>query len=341
MSTPTTYIEAVEATIRDLLLAPRPELEPLYGMLRYHLGWADEALRPVQAASGKRVRPLLCLLACQAAGGEWQRAVPVAAGVELIHNFSLIHDDIEDGSRTRRHRPTVWALWGAPQAVNAGDSMFILARLAVLQLRQTGASPDVVAAAIEQVEQACLRLCEGQYLDMAFEQQAQVPLAAYMRMIEGKTAALLACATATGALVGGASAASQAAFRRFGNELGLAFQIVDDILGAWGDPAVTGKPAADDIRSHKKAFPLLYALEVSAERGDGRLASLMAQPQLSEGDVARVLALIDEMGARERANALAVEHTDRALAALTEAAPPSPEREALRELALKLVERNA
>ena len=333
------YVESVEAAMRDLLVGLRPEVEPLYGMMHYHLGWADERFQPTQAPRGKRVRPLICLLSCEAVGGQWPTAVPLAAGLELIHNFSLIHDDIEDSSATRRHRPTVWAQWGVPQAINAGDAMFTLARLAVHRLAGRGVAAEVVLAVLQRVELSCLALCQGQYLDIAFENQAEVTLADYQRMIEGKTAALLACAAETGALVGAGLSGPHEAFYTFGRELGLAFQIVDDILGVLGDPAVTGKPAADDIRSRKKTFPVLSALEALAARDDRRLRTLLAQPALSEAEVAWVVACLEEAGARKRANDLAAEHTERALAALDQGAPPSPAREALRDLALTLVMR--
>lgn len=334
------YLEAVEEAMRTLLVTPSSEVEPLYGMLRYHLGWIDASLRSAPSSRGKRVRPLICLLACQASGGSWRSAVPLAAGIEFVHNFSLIHDDIEDGSPTRRHRPTVWATWGVPQAINAGDAMFTLARLAVHRLPEQGVPPDVVLAVLHRVEETCLALCRGQYMDMAFETARDVTLASYMAMIEGKTAALIACAAETGALIGAGLDGPHAAFRRFGHELGLAFQIVDDILGIWGDPAVTGKPAADDLRSRKKAFPILHTLEAMAARGDPRLEALLAQPSLSEDDVAQALACLEMAGTRERANELAAQHTERALAALDEAAPPSDAREALRSLALSLVGRD-
>ena len=335
------YVDAIEATMRDLLRPPSPEVEPLYGMMRYHLGWADERFRPQQAPAGKRVRPLICLLACQATGGDWQAALPLAAGLELVHNFSLIHDDVEDSSPTRRHRPTVWATWGVPQAVNAGDAMFALARLAVHRLAGTGVGAPVILAVLQRVEETCLALCEGQHLDLAFEAEPEVSLEGYLRMIEGKTAALLACAAQTGALVGGGLGGPHEALGRFGRELGLAFQIVDDVLGIWGDPARTGKPAADDLRQRKKTFPLLHALGVLAARGDRRLSDLLAQPALSDDDLAAAVACLEEVGARERAQALAAEHTARALAALNQALSPSPARDSLCDLARRLVGRES
>jgi len=334
------YVAAVEAAMLDALQAPSPEVEPLYGAMRYHLGWADDHFRPVRAPRGKRVRPLFCLLSCQAVGGDWRAAVPLAAGLELVHNFSLIHDDIEDKSALRRHRPAVWAQWGVPQAINIGDAMFSLARLTVHWLAAQGTPAEIVLAALQRLEETSLALCRGQYLDMAFETQAEVSLARYLEMIDGKTAALLACAAETGALLGAGLAGPHASFRRFGRELGLAFQIVDDLLGIWGEPAITGKPAAADVRSRKKTLPILHALQVLGARGEGELARLMAQPALDEGDVAAAIRCIEAAGAREHAAAMAEQHTQQGLAALEQAVPPSPARRALRDLALRLVGRD-
>mgnify|MGYP005850928861 FL=1 len=332
------YLDALEATLRGIFASPSPELDVFFGMMRYHLGWVDEHFQPVAAPRGKRVRPLICLLSCEAAGGDWHTALPLAAGLELIHNFSLLHDDIEDSSRTRRHRPTVWALWGVPQAINTGDAMFSLARRAVLGLAGAGVPEPTVLEVVRCIEETSLALCQGQHLDIAFESRAQVSLESYMRMIEGKTAALLACAAETGALVGGAGGAASG-FRSFGHELGLAFQIIDDILGIWGDPAVTGKPVADDIRSRKKTLPILYAQEQLKCRGDSRLAELFSRPIRRKADIEAVLRCLEETGARQHAETLASLHTERALTALEAAASPSPAREALRDLALRLVAR--
>ena len=244
------YLRAVEGEMRQILLAPGERVRPLYDMMAYHLGWVDEQAKPVQADSGKRLRPLLCLLCCEAAGGDWQQAVPAAAGLELIHNFSLIHDDIEDNSPTRRGRPTVWALWGLPHGINAGDSMLMLARLALGRLSSRGVDPGIALQAMDILDRTCLRLCEGQYLDMAGEGHLDMSEEDYLEMTGGKTAALLAASTQMGALIAGAGDAVES-YRQFGWNLGLAFQMVDDLLGIWGDPAVTGKSAADDVRSRK------------------------------------------------------------------------------------------
>lgn len=333
------YLEAIEEELRRDLAVREPLVAPLYQMMQYHLGWLDASFAPVSAARGKRLRPLFCLLACEAVGGEWRRALPAASAIELIHNFSLLHDDIEDHSETRRHRPTVWSLWGLAQGLNTGDAMWALARLAALRLADQGFAAELVLRVVKLLDETCLELCTGQYLDLAFETASTVSLAAYERMIAGKTAALLAASTAAGALLGRAGEDVVAAYGAFGRELGLTFQIVDDILGIWGDPAVTGKSAADDILTKKKTLPVLYALAWEAEQGYGDLAALYARPALGADDLSAALALLERAGARAYAQQKAQEHLHQTLAHLHSTGIVHPAQETLRELALSLVER--
>ena len=315
------YREAIEAGLRDALTCPLPALTAYYDMMHYHLGWVDAAGQPAQAASGKRLRPLLCLLACQSTGGPWPQALPVAVAVELLHNFSLIHDDVEDGDAERRHRPTVWKVWGVPQAINAGDGMFALAHQA---LQKLAAEDDILVALYQHLDAACLALCHGQFLDMSFETRLDVTVADYVHMVLGKTASLFAAAVEMGALLGVDGPATAARYRAFGIELGLAFQIRDDVLGIWGDPALTGKPAANDLRQRKKSWPVLHALEHATGPASQALWSFYRQAQPGEADVARVLDILDDLGARVQAEALVAEYHDRALAALDQAAGREP-----------------
>jgi|YNPNPStandDraft_1061719.scaffolds.fasta_scaffold03464_3 geranylgeranyl diphosphate synthase type I len=333
------YLDAIEDALRRDLAVREPLVAPLYQMMHYHLGWLDASFAPVNAARGKRLRPLLCLLACEAVGGDWRRALPAASAIELIHNFSLLHDDIEDRSETRRHRSTVWSLWGLAQGLNTGDAMWALARLAALRLTEQGFTAELVLRVVKLLDETCLELCTGQYLDLAFEAAPSVSLAAYERMITGKTAALLAAALACGALLGGAGEEVVAAYGASGRELGLTFQIVDDILGIWGDPATTGKSAADDILTKKKTLPVLYAFAWEAERGYGDLAALYARPVLGEQDLPAVLALLERAGAQAYARQRAQEHLHKTLEHLCSTGIVHPAQEALRELALSLVER--
>lgn len=290
------YLPLIEAEMQRVIGNAEGMYAGHYGMLRYHMGWVDQAMQPVVVNSGKRIRPMACLLACEAVGGAVEDALPAAAAVELLHNFSLIHDDVEDDSPTRRHRPTVWALWGVPQAINAGDAMFTLARLALHGLASRPISPVVAMDACAIFDYACLRLTEGQYLDMSFEGRLDVTVDEYLTMIEGKTAALLSASIELGALVGGADEAARRQLAEFGRNLGLAFQMQDDILGIWGDEAVTGKSAASDILARKKSLPVVYALE--NPRVGEALRVLYAQP-IEPAGVPAVLDLLAQAGAQE------------------------------------------
>ena len=290
------YLPLIDSEMRRVIDSAAGVYAGHYGMLRYHMGWVDPQMQPAVVNSGKRIRPVVCLLACEAVGGEVENALPAAAAVELLHNFSLIHDDVEDDSPTRRHRPTVWSLWGVPQAINAGDAMFTLARIALHGLGSRPISPAMAMDACMVFDHACLRLTEGQYLDMTFEDRLDVTVDEYLLMIKGKTAALLSASLELGALVGGADRATRQQLAEFGRSLGLAFQMEDDILGIWGDEAMTGKSAASDILTRKKSLPVVYALE-NPQVGEA-LRARYAQPIETAG-VPAVLELLAKAGARD------------------------------------------
>ncbi len=334
-----TYLPLVEDELRACMVPLDGSPPAFFGMMHYHLGWTDTQFRPAQVKTGKRLRPLFTLLTCQAAGGNPHTALPAAAAVELVHNFSLIHDDIEDRSDTRRGRSTVWALWGEAQAINAGDAMFTLAHLALHRLSERGLPLDRVAAAFRILDRANLSLCRGQHLDLHFESRLDVDVDAYMTMIQGKTAALLGCAGQLGALVASPDAALAERYRRVGEELGLAFQIQDDVLGIWGEAEVTGKPAADDIRSRKKSLPIVHVLGRGNDDGAERLRAIYAQDALSEADVAEAIAILDASQAQAYAEGLAHQHLAMALTELGAAAPEPEVGEALWEMAYFLVKR--
>ena len=294
------YRDAVVAVMRSAL--DRPGVGHI-GLMRYHLGWEDAAGRAVAHTGGKMLRPALCLLCCEAVGGDAARAMPAAAAIELVHNFTLIHDDIEDASDTRHGRPTLWRVAGTPHALNAGDGMFVLAQRTLLGLVDAGVSPNRVIEAARILDEACVALCEGQHADIGFEARPQVSLAEYEAMIAGKTAALLGASMAIGAIAGGADAGTVDALGECGRLLGLAFQIQDDVLGIWGEADVTGKPVADDIRSRKKSFPVVYAFDHLDAESLARLRAIYASAPMSEGDVAAALALLEASGARDAAEA--------------------------------------
>ena len=254
------WLPRVESEMREHLQTEEQAVAQHYGMMRYHMGWADENLTPQNYPAGKRLRPMLCLLACAAKGGDPAAALPAAAAIELLHNFSLIHDDIEDGDETRRHRPTAWKVWGIPQTINAGDAMFATAYAAMQRLARRGISAPMTLDALQRFTATCLALTEGQHLDMSFEERNDVAVTEYLRMIRGKTAALIGASVAIGALLGGASPEEQDAAEQFGIASGMAFQIQDDILGIWGDPAITGKAAGNDLLRRKKSLPILHTI---------------------------------------------------------------------------------
>ncbi len=331
------YLAALEKELRALVVSPEARYDKYYGMLRYHLGWVDAQFVEGSGDSGKRLRPLLCLLSCQAVGGDWQRALPAAAALELVHNFSLIHDDIEDNSVERRGRATVWTVWGLAHGVNAGDGMFVLARLALHRLSERGVDPAKCAAVYRVFDAATLALCEGQFLDLDFQARDDVTPADYVQMIRGKTAALIAAATRIGAMVGTDASHHVDALARFGENIGCAFQIADDVLGIWGDPAVTGKSAATDIVTKKKSLPVLIGL--NDVRVGAALRALYAQPTLTREDVARVLALFDEVGVREQVQAYADAFRTRALDALDASGIENEALQQLRALAYRMTQR--
>ena len=334
MSLPARYLPALDAELRRVvdLRSDGPPL--LYGMLRYHLGWVDSGFRPVQEDSGKRIRPVMLLLAAEASGGDWQQALPAAAAVELLHNFTLIHDDIEDRDTLRRGRATLWSIWGIAQAINAGDALFALSYLALLELTSRGTTPERVAAAAQQYTEAVISVTEGQCLDLAFEEEQIVDEAVYLEMIRGKTAALMGLAAELGGIIAGAPEGNPPALREFGEALGMAFQMNDDILGLWGDPAATGKPVASDIRKGKKTLPILHGLTESPA-----LRDLLVLPAPTDVDVQHALKELDRVGSRAYAEDRAAGYHRQALEALDRSGGAGNAQQALRDLVQRLVNR--
>lgn len=324
-------IETELHSVVDRLIPPSaPELG---GMLAYHLGWEGEGAGP--DAQGKRIRPLLVLLTCGAAGGDWTTALPGAAAVELVHNFSLIHDDIQDGSPLRHGRDTVWTKWGVAQAINAGDAMYTMAYSALSRLYAT-VSPEILPRAYEILEQACLDLTRGQYLDLAYEKQDHLSVDDYWPMVEGKTAALLGGCTSLGSLVGGAGEAVQSRFLEYGRCLGLAFQALDDWLGLWGDAALTGKSTESDLVAGKKTLPVLYGLQQNKD-----FARRWKAGPISAQDAPEIAKILASEGAQEYTLQAADRLTGQALDALRAAVENTEYGDALLELSGKLLKRKA
>ncbi len=273
---------------------------------------SPELVTPIRhhlAGGGKRVRAALVLVSAAAAGGPEEAGIPGAVAIELVHNFSLLHDDIIDEDRDRRHRPTVWAQFGIGSAIIAGDALAALA----IQVLLDDATPERVRATAT-LATATQEMIAGQADDMAFETRASVTVEECLRMATGKTGALLSCASALGAVLVGAPDPTIDALADFGRNVGIAFQAIDDVLGIWGEPSQTGKPAGNDLVQHKKTLPVVTALA----RSDGRrpeLEALLART-LAEQDVAEVARLIEESGARDEATDIADSHLEAALASL-------------------------
>ena len=327
--------QAVTAEMQDVLNVTEARPDLFYGMMHYHMGWRDEQLQPAEVNAGKQIRPVICLLACQAAGGDWQQAVPAAAAIELLHNFSLIHDDIEDASPTRRGRKTLWTIWGTEQAINAGDAMFALAHLALNRLVDRDVAAETAVHALRRFDETCVRLTQGQHADMDFETRDEVSVDEYLAMITGKTAVLLSLCTELGALVAGADRSTVHHYAQFGLNLGLAFQVIDDILGIWGDEAIIGKSASTDILTKKKTLPVLYGLSQN-----GALRQLYQQESPDILFVQEAIQVLNTTGARDYATERAAYYSQTALQHLEEAQPSGPAFIALNQLSDMLLKRD-
>jgi geranylgeranyl diphosphate synthase type I len=327
-------IADTEAEILEVVDAvDAPATRALYDMVRYHLG-----LDGPSGVSGKRLRPLLGLLAYASIAGDYRRALPGAAAVELGHNFSLVHDDIEDRDVERRHRAALWTVYGVGQAINAGDTLFVLSRLALHRLTDLGFSDRKVLRLMRLYDDTCLALCEGQFLDIwASDHGGEMSVEGYFDMIGRKTAALIAASVEAGALLATDDQAVVDAYRRFGWALGLAFQLNDDLLGIWGQEQVTGKEASD-LAKHKKTLPVLYALEHASATDRERLLALYGRTDPTPEEVAEVRAILERTGARDYTRAEARRLRDEALAALdATGVVEGAAREQLRELMLSAI----
>jgi geranylgeranyl diphosphate synthase type I len=260
----------------------------------YHLGWITACGAPTSADAGKAVRPALALLSAEAVGAPAQTALPGAVAVELVHNFSLVHDDLMDGDEERRHRRTVWKLWGPASAVLTGDAMLALAQEVLLD-----SGLPTAADAARLLARATRHLIRGQVQDVSFEQRAHVTVEECVDMAAGKTGALLSASAAIGAVLAGAPAAAVDALALFGDQVGLAFQLVDDVLGIWGDPAVTGKPVHSDLRSRKKSLPVAHALNQEGPLGAELAAWLNTPGDPDEAGLRHAAHLVEGAGGRD------------------------------------------
>ena len=331
------YRGAIENELK-VVLAERQS--PLYDMLKYHLGWIDENGNVQDGPSGKAIRPSLCLLACEAVGSEYHKALPAAAAIELVHNFSLIHDDIQDDDVERRHRLTVWSIWGKPQAINAGTAMRILASLALLRLKEHDIPIQKQFLIQHIMDESSLTLIEGQYLDISYENRFDIGVNDYLDMINKKTGALIACSLHIGALLGTDDRDMVESFRDIGRNLGLAFQIKDDILGIWGDETKTGKPLGSDIRHKKKTFPIVYALERANGSLRKELIDIYSNGGIDGSGIVAVLSVLDAVGVQLQAEKMAETYCDEAMKVIDKLPILPSARDDLKEVVRFLTDRD-
>jgi geranylgeranyl diphosphate synthase, type I len=332
-------LSSIESELqRQISRLDAPRTKSFHEMLTYHMGWTGEGAGP--EATGKRIRPLLVLLTCLASSGAegedetWQSALPAAAAIELVHNFSLVHDDIQDNSEKRRGRPTTWVKWGMPMAINVGDALFVMSNQAIMDLKENY-SAEIVLSAAEILHNTCLELTRGQFLDLSYAERNDLAVEDYWPMISGKTAALLSACCHIGALLGGADNTRQDAYRAFGHYLGLAFQVQDDILGIWGDEVLTGKSAASDLIEGKNSLPVLAGLGTN-----GKFAARWRQGPIRSDEVQELARVLASEGGYETAADAAKQMTDLALMSLREADPQGEAGDALFELTDRLLKRN-
>ena len=304
--------DRVETELRDIL-APR-EMD-LYRMMTYHLGWEDDRGTALSPVAGKRSHGLACLTACHATGGDVEAALPAAASVELVNSFCQIHDDVQGGHPRRDDRDAVWWVWGPAQAINAGDAMHAMARLAMFRLQQHGVSPQAVTRALQLVDEASLELCEGRFQDLEAQERIDLKVDAYLKMAASKTGALYACAMKLGGLVAAADEEAVDALANCGASLGMAVQVRDDLRELWPNGEDEGPPSPE-VLNKKKLLPVVYAVEKAALSQKRRLGDIYFKRVLEADDISSVRDILEELGAREYSEELLARYRAEAEAAV-------------------------
>ena len=329
------YLPDIDRYMRTVINSQQNQPSDMGIMLQYALGWVDQNGDPYNIPTGKRIRPVLLLLCVEAAGGDWRAALPAAAAVELLHNFSLIHDDIQDDSPLRHNRLTVWKVWGQANAINIGDALFTMAYDSLQRLSGNGIAAETLIQIWHIFNRTMLELTRGQHLDMRFEHQETVTTNEYISMITGKSAALLAACAEMGSLIGAGNPELARHYADFGLNLGIAFQIRDDILGIWGDPSVTGKSAATDILSRKKSLPVLYGLDNSE-----RLIGIYQRATFEQPDIDEAIDALNTVNAQEFTRQSEEGYYNTALSSIEAANPQGQASEWIMQLVNSLFARN-
>lgn len=303
-----TVLPDIESALKSMIRNNMPEAYVgVSEMMAYHLGWQD--IKNGNIGKGKRIRPSILLMATELCGGEWKNAMPAAVAIELLHNFSLIHDDIEDQSEFRHGRETIWKKWGLAQAINTGDAMFSLSQLAILDLGKI--DTEVAYQASKLFNLTCLSLTGGQHLDMLYETKVEISIDEYFQMISGKTAALIAASTELGAIITRSSISNRENLRAFGEALGLAFQAQDDYLGIWGDEVITGKSTSLDLKTGKKTLPVVFAMKQNPS-----FNHLFNRKPINNTEIFERVRLLEDIGAKDYVKDVVHNYSDLALKSL-------------------------
>lgn len=296
MTTYDAYGPAVQGELKELLASRNGFL---YDLLRYHLGWTDQYGQPEDNPVPPHFPSMLALAVCKALSADYAPALPVAAAVELVCHFTAVHGDVQAGRMDDQDRPSIWWVWGPAQAINAGDGLHALSRAAMMRLGQSGIAAERVLEAIGALDRACLTLCEGQYMDLNFQDQLMVTASDYYDMIGRKSGSVCACSSQLGALAAGANSDVQAKFHELGSKLGMAWQISQDITEFWGrgQDGMTAR----NLLNKKKSLPLIYALENSDNATKRELGTIYGKRVLEPVDISRVVAVLDGVNARKYA----------------------------------------
>ena len=309
-------------------------------MLKYFLGWMDpNGYQTNKPISGKALRPILCILACNAAGGDVQKAIPAAIPLEFIHDFSLIHDDIQDKDKLRHNRPTIWALWGNPKALVAGNNLRIIADITMNKLINTGLPVNKCLHLNYILTRACLEMIEGQYLDIQYEGRTSLTKELYLEMISKKTGALIASAIKIGASLATENHDKLNAFDEFGKYLGLVFQITDDILGIWGEESKTGKPVGADIIRKKNSLPIIITASKTTDINQKKINAIYNKRTISQSDLSEILNIMDQTKSKKRCMDLAEQYCTKALSSISNIPMSNESRKDIESLALFLTKR--
>lgn len=298
-------IDLISQKIEESLLSFFNKLpsDGLTNIIRYHMGWLNKEFKAENSYKGKRLRPILCSLVCKVAGGNVEKSYPAGMALELTHNFSLVHDDIQDKDLLRRGRETVWSIWGIAQGINVGDAMISLAHKAILD---SDLDYYKKYRLIDILDSAIFKLCQGQFMDVSFEERQDVNIEEYLLMVEGKTCSMFEASVEMGTVL----AEREEIIEQFGfiaRNLGLGFQILDDILGLWGDPKITGKPVGSDLRQNKKTYPIILGLKENPE-----IREIILNKSKTDRDIEYLIHLLERSGIKDACKDVASFYLSRA-----------------------------